>query len=169
MQELVQPEYDINDGKVKLTITGHVVNKAYADLLIERPELTLEEVMYLDCIAKRHPERLTSTQLQKLVDKELIERNGEEWFVIGETPPINPSTNPSTNPPTNTVISERVKRLLNLMDNSEYSLSQLMNLVNLKDRRSFTLNYLNPALENNVIVMTHPEQKNHRDQKYKKV
>ena len=39
------------------------------------------------------------------------------------------------------------------MDNSEYSLSQLMNLVNLKDRRSFTLNYLNPALENNVVVI----------------
>ena len=101
--------------------------------------------------------------------QDLIVRNGEEWLVIGETPPINPSTNPSTNPPTNTVISERVKRLLNLMDNSEYSLSQLMNLVNLKDRRSFTLNYLNPALENNVIVMTHPEQKNHRDQRYRKV
>ena len=54
------------------------VNKAYADLLIERPELTLEEVMYLDCIAKRHPERLTSAQLQKLVDKDLIVRNGEK-------------------------------------------------------------------------------------------
>ena len=39
----------------------------------------------------------------------------------------------------------RVKRLLDLMDNGEYSLSQLMTLVNLKDRRSFTLNYLNPA------------------------
>jgi hypothetical protein len=54
------------------------------------------------------------------------------------------------------------------MDNGEYSLSQLMSLVNLKDLRSFTLNYLNPALEINVIVLTHPEQKNHRDQKYKK-
>ena len=117
--------------------------------------------------------RTDSAQLQKLVDKDLIVRNGEEWFVIGETPPINPSTNPSTNPPTNpptnTVISERIKRLLDLMDNGEYSLSQLMSLVNLKDRRSFTLNYLNPALENNVIVMTHPEQKNHRDQRYRKV
>ena len=52
------PEYDINDGKVKLTITGHVDNKAYANLLIERPELTLEEVMHLDCIAKKERQNI---------------------------------------------------------------------------------------------------------------
>ena len=167
------PEYDLNDGKVKVTITGHVDNKAFADLLLERQDLSLEEVMHIDCIAKKHPERLTSAQIQKLADKELIVKNGEEWIVVGDipstNPPTNPSTNPPTNPSTNLVIPMRVKRLLDLMDNGEYSLSQLMTLVNLKDRRSFTLNYLNPALEINVIVLTHPEQKNHRDQKYKKV
>ena len=62
----------------------------------------------------------------------------------------------------------QVKRLLGLMNNDDYSLSELMGLVKLKDRRNFTINYLNPALENNLIVMTHPEQKNHRNQRYRK-
>lgn len=78
------PEYDINDGKVKLTITGHVDNKAYADLLVERPELTLEEVMHLDCIAKRHPERLTSAQIEKLVEKGLIVKQGQDYIISME-------------------------------------------------------------------------------------
>ena len=81
------PEYDINDGKVKLTITGHVDNKAYADLLIERPELTLEEVMHLDCIAKKHPERLNTGQIEKLVEKGLIVKQGEEYIVFNEGTP----------------------------------------------------------------------------------
>ena len=34
------PEYDLNDGKVKVTITGHVDNKAFADLLLERQDLS---------------------------------------------------------------------------------------------------------------------------------
>ena len=107
------PEYDLNDGKVKVTITGHVDNKAFADLLLERQDLSLEEVMHIDCIAKKHPERLTSSQIQKLADKELIVKNGEEWLVVGDIP--------STNPSTNLVIPMRVKRLLDLMDNGEYS------------------------------------------------
>jgi ATP-dependent DNA helicase RecG len=78
------PEYDINDGKVKLTITGHVDNKAYADLLVERPELTLEEVMHLDYIAKRHPERLTSAQIEKLVEKGLIVKQGQDYIISME-------------------------------------------------------------------------------------
>ena len=69
--------------------------------------------MHIDCIAKKHPERLTSSQIQKLADKELIVKNGEEWIVVGDIP--------STNPSTNLVISMRVKRLLDLMDNGEYS------------------------------------------------
>ena len=81
------PEYDINDGKVKLTITGHVGNKAYAGLLMERPELTLEEVMYLDCIAKKHPERLTSGQIEKLLEKGVIVKQGNEYVISGEEMP----------------------------------------------------------------------------------
>lgn len=81
------PEYDINDGKVKLTITGHVGNKAYAGLLMERPELTLEEVMYLDCIAKKHPERLTYGQIEKLLEKGVIVKQGNEYVISGEEMP----------------------------------------------------------------------------------
>jgi predicted transcriptional regulator len=45
--------------------------------------------------------------------------------------------------------------------------AELQEKVGLSDRKSFTKNYLNPALEQGLIEMTIPEKPNSRLQKYR--
>ena len=92
--------------------------------------------------------------------QDLIVRNGEEWLVTGE--------NPTTNPTTKSAPTMQVNRLLEVMGDGEYSSSQLRTMVGLKDKKYFTEKYLNPAVESGLVVMTYPEQKNHRNQRYRK-
>ena len=49
------PEYDLNDGKCKVTITGKIVNENFARILIKNPTLGLEDVLLLDMIQKQKP------------------------------------------------------------------------------------------------------------------
>ena len=44
------PEYDFSDNKVKLTITGKVLEINYARKLAQMPSLTLDEIIVLDKI-----------------------------------------------------------------------------------------------------------------------
>ena len=46
------------------------------------------------------------------------------------------------------------------------SLGEMMHLLNLKNRASFTRNYLRPLLDQGLLVMTIPNQPNNRHQKY---
>ena len=46
------------------------------------------------------------------------------------------------------------------------SLGEMMNILNLKNRTSFTRVYLHPLLEQGLLVMTIPNQPNNRHQKY---
>ena len=46
------------------------------------------------------------------------------------------------------------------------SLGEMMHLLNLKNRASFTRNYLRPLLDRGLLVMTIPDQPNNRHQKY---
>ena len=77
-------------------------------------------------------------------------------------------TVPQTDPQTDPQVSLQVRELLKVMGNGEYSLTELMELVGLKHRRSFRTSYLNPAIESGFVIMTHPENKNHRNQRYRK-
>ncbi|MBI3882650.1 MAG: hypothetical protein HY305_00040 [Sphingobacteriales bacterium] len=47
------PEYDLSSGKVKVTITGKILNEDFARILIKNPTLTLEEIILLDKVQKR--------------------------------------------------------------------------------------------------------------------
>lgn len=66
-------------------------------------------------------------------------------------------------------ISEYVKRLLDVMEYEvPYTAVTLMELLGLKSKESFRKNYLNPAIELQLIQMTVPDKPRSRNQRYVK-
>jgi ATP-dependent DNA helicase RecG len=47
------PEYDFSENKVKVTIVGKVINEEFAKILINNPEITLEDIILLDKVQKQ--------------------------------------------------------------------------------------------------------------------
>ena len=62
-------------------------------------------------------------------------------------------------------VSELVLKLL-LVLKGEMSVREMMEKLELKNRSSFLLNYLNPALENGLVIMTQPDSPKSPTQKY---
>jgi len=67
----------------------------------------------------------------------------------------------------NVQVSDQVKRLMQNMEQKEYSLTELMALLDLSHRATFQKNYLTPALEAGVIERTLPDKPKSPKQKYK--
>ena len=66
--------------------------------------------------------------------------------------------------------NEYVNKILMIMETDvSYSVTELMNLLQLKSRSSFRTNYLVPALKSEKIRMTIPDKPNSRNQRYVKV
>ncbi len=65
------PDYDFSGNKVKLTLTGKVLDMDYARVLARNPELSLDEIILLDKVQKR--KSLLETELKSLRTKSLIE------------------------------------------------------------------------------------------------
>ncbi len=67
-------------------------------------------------------------------------------------------------------ISEYVKKLLNVMEyDMPYTLSAIMDLLNLKSKETVRRHYIHPALSLGLIQMTIPDKPKSRNQRYKKV
>jgi len=64
-------------------------------------------------------------------------------------------------------VSDQVKRLIQNMEQKEYSLTEFMALLDLSHRATFQKNYLTPALEAGVIERTLPDKPKSPKQKYK--
>ncbi len=47
------PDYDLSDAKVKVTITGKILDEDFARILIKNPQLTLEDILILDKVQKQ--------------------------------------------------------------------------------------------------------------------
>lgn len=60
------------------------------------------------------------------------------------------------------------ERLLSVLGDKTLSATELMNRLGLSHKPNFRKNYLNPALEQNLIERTVPDKPNSRNQKYKK-
>lgn len=49
------PDYDFSDDKVKLTITGKVINDEFAKIIYNHPDIAIDDVILLDKVQKNKP------------------------------------------------------------------------------------------------------------------
>lgn len=69
----------------------------------------------------------------------------------------------------NNHISIYVKKLLDVMETGvSYTTTELMELLDMKSRSSFRVNYLIPAIDNGVVKMTYPNPPTSKNQTYYK-
>lgn len=73
------PDYDLTGGKVKVTISGKVLDIDYARLLARNKELTLEEIIMLDKVQKKKP--LEASEEKRLKSKNLIEGRKPNYYI----------------------------------------------------------------------------------------
>lgn len=74
----------------------------------------------------------------------------------------------STSDQVNDQESDQVKKVLEVIGDEALSAKEIMERVGLKHLPTFRKNYLNPALEKNLIEMTFPDKPKSRNQKYRK-
>lgn len=73
------PDYDLSDNRVKVTLTGKVLDMDYARLLASNGELSLQEIIALDKVQKRLP--LDGHEEKLLKAKGLIEGRKPNFFI----------------------------------------------------------------------------------------
>ncbi|OGP53245.1 MAG: transcriptional regulator [Elusimicrobia bacterium GWB2_63_22] len=73
------PDYDLSGNKVKVTITGKVLDIDYARLLAGNAELSLEEIILLDKVQKKRP--LSKAEEKHLKARKLIEGRRPNYFL----------------------------------------------------------------------------------------
>jgi len=73
------PDYDLSAEKVKVSISGKILDMDYARLLANHKELTLEEIMMLDKVQKKIP--ITAFEEKHLKSKKLIEGRKPNFFI----------------------------------------------------------------------------------------
>ena len=61
---------------------------------------------------------------------------------------------------------EQVQRLINVIREDAYTVSDLLRLLHLKGRRNFLENYLNPAIKDGYVLRAYPDKPNHPNQRY---
>lgn len=84
--------------------------------------------------------------------------------VVGSAAKYPSSTHqvPTKYPPS----TPQVGYLVNTIGQNQYSVKEMMEALNLKDRVNFRTTYLNPAIEQGCVQMLYPDQPNHPKQKY---
>ncbi|TRZ53071.1 transcriptional regulator [bacterium] len=73
------PDYDLSENRVKLTITGKVLDIDYARILARNTQLSLEEIMLLDKVQKKIP--LSEAAEKHLKAHKLIEGRRPNYFL----------------------------------------------------------------------------------------
>jgi ATP-dependent DNA helicase RecG len=73
------PDYDLSNGRVKVTLTGKILNQDYARILASHTNLSLEEIILLDKVQKKLP--LTIEEERHLKIKGLIEGRKPNFFI----------------------------------------------------------------------------------------
>lgn len=73
------PDYDISNNRVKVTISGKVLNMDYARILARNPDLTLIEIIMLDKVQKRVT--LTLDEEKRLKSRGLIEGRKPNFYI----------------------------------------------------------------------------------------
>jgi hypothetical protein len=73
------PDYDLSDGKVKVTITGKILDDEFAKILFTNPDLEMEDILLLDKVQKR--QSISENACKYLKKKKFIEgRKGNNYL-----------------------------------------------------------------------------------------
>ena len=127
---------------------------------IERMGTGTEE-MTKQCVAKGlgKPEFVHNYGFQTIIKRENYE-SPDKYPTSTRQPPDNlPTTSRQEE-------KDEIKRVVMVL-NEELSRSEIQQLLELKNRENFVLNYINPALELKYIELKYPESPNHPQQKYR--
>lgn len=73
------PDFDLTDNRVKVIISGKILDMDYAHLLAQNKELTLEDIIMLDKVQKKKP--LTDFEAKHLKQKKLIEGRRPNFYI----------------------------------------------------------------------------------------
>lgn len=73
------PDFDLSESKVKVTITGKVLDIDYARLLAQNKELSLDELIMLDKVQKKV--KLTEAEEKYLRERKLIEGRKPNYYI----------------------------------------------------------------------------------------
>lgn len=73
------PEYDLSDGKVKVSIAGKILDEDFARILIGIPDLKLEEIILLDKVQKK--KILSEEEYRHLKKLGLVEGRRKNCFL----------------------------------------------------------------------------------------
>lgn len=73
------PDYDLSEDKVKVAISGAILDMNYARLLARHKDLTLDEIIMLDKVQKR--KTLTEAEEKHLKSKKFIEGRKPNYFI----------------------------------------------------------------------------------------
>ena len=73
------PDYELTGGKVKVTITGKVLDMDYARILVQNPALALDEIVMLDKVQKK--QKLTDAEESLLKNRKLIEGRKPNYYI----------------------------------------------------------------------------------------
>lgn len=76
------PDYDLSNDKVHVTITGKVVDLKFARKVALMPDLTLQEIIYLDKVAKQ--KEINDDEARVLRKKKLIEGRKPNYHISSE-------------------------------------------------------------------------------------
>lgn len=76
------PEYDLSDEHVEVTITGKVIDKAFADTLMKNPKISFEDVILLDKVQKK--KSIDDSDAERLKSKGLIAGRKPNYHISSE-------------------------------------------------------------------------------------
>ena len=76
------PEYDLSDKHVEVTITGKVIDKAFADALMKNRDMIFYDVVLLDKIQKKN--HVTDEEANYLRSKGFIEGRKPNYHITSE-------------------------------------------------------------------------------------
>lgn len=76
------PEYNLERGKVSVTLQGKVLDLGYATKLAQMPDLGLRDIILLDKVQKR--KSLTATEIQHLKRAQLIEGRKPNFHISAD-------------------------------------------------------------------------------------
>jgi ATP-dependent DNA helicase RecG len=73
------PDFDLSDGKFKVTIIGKILNEEFARILIKNPQLSIEDIILLDKVQKH--KTINQEEFNYLKKKQFIDGRKSNFYL----------------------------------------------------------------------------------------